>query len=211
MAGEVWSIVVAAGRGDRFGSPKQFENLGGEPVVVRSVRVAAAASDGVVVVLPPGECDRAIPGATLTVEGGPSRSASVRAGLAAVPVSATVVVVHDAARPLASTGLYRATIDAVRAGADGAVPVVDVVDTLRERDSGQPVDRDRLLAVQTPQAFDAERLRAAHTQGAEATDDATLVQQAGGRIVTVAGERANLKITEPVDLVIAAALLGGAS
>jgi 2-C-methyl-D-erythritol 4-phosphate cytidylyltransferase len=204
--GEVWTIIVAAGRGDRFGSPKQFEQLLGVPVVNRSTRVAAAVSDGVVVVLPPNE-DREIPGATVTVPGGTSRSESVRAGLAAVPATAEVIVVHDAARPLASEGLYRATIDAVRRGADGAVPVVDVVDTLRER-AGGPVDRDLFVAVQTPQAFAAAPLRAAHAAGGTATDDASLVEGAGGRIVTVPGERTNLKITERSDLVVAAALLG---
>lgn len=197
---------MAAGRGDRFGSAKQFEQLLGVPVVNRSACAAAAVSDGVVVVLPPGE-DPEIPGATATVPGGASRSESVRAGLAAVPETAEVIVVHDAARPLASEALYWATIDAVRNGADGAVPVIDVVDTLRER-AGGTVDRDRFVAVQTPQAFAAAPLRAAHAAGRTATDDASLVESAGGRIVTVPGERTNLKITEPSDLVVAAVLLG---
>src|SRR5438132_4449459 len=97
--GAVWSIVVAAGSGTRFGGPKQFASLLGRRVLDWSVAAAAAVSDGVVVVLPP---DRLEPGA---VAGGATRSASVRAGLAAVPTAADVIVVHDAARPVAGKDL----------------------------------------------------------------------------------------------------------
>src|SRR5437868_5102558 len=106
--GAVWTIVVAAGRGRRFGGPKQFEPLLGRRVLEWSVAAAEAVSDGVVVVVPR---DRLEPGA---VAGGATRSASVRAGLAAVPSSAEVIVVHDAARPLAGKELFDRVIEAVR-------------------------------------------------------------------------------------------------
>jgi len=141
-----------------------------------------------------------------TVAGGATRSASVRAGLAAVPLGASVVLVHDAARPVASSGLFARVVEAVRAGADAVVPAVSVVDALRSR-AGRPVDRDQLVAVQTPQGFRADALRTAHVGSPEATDDAALVEAAGGRLVIVDGERTNLKITERTDLVLAAAIL----
>jgi 2-C-methyl-D-erythritol 4-phosphate cytidylyltransferase len=146
------------------------------------------------------------------VVGGATRSASVRAGLAAVAPSATIVVVHDAARPLASPALFEAVIGAVRRGADAAVPAVPVPDTVKRVDGDEVVEtvaRDELVVVQTPQAFRADALRAAHTGGADATDDAALIEAADGRVVIVPGERANLKVTTPADLVMAAAILTG--
>ncbi len=146
------------------------------------------------------------PGADAVVAGAATRSGSVRAGLAAVPATADVVVVHDAARPLAEDALFAAVVGAVRAGADAALPGAPVNDTLRAHD-GAPVDRDGLVAVQTPQAFRAEALRAAHRDQAEATDDASLVESDGGKVVVVPGSPDNLKITRPADLVVAEALL----
>jgi 2-C-methyl-D-erythritol 4-phosphate cytidylyltransferase len=123
-----------------------------------------------------------------------------------VPGDAEVIVVHDGARPLAGADLFARVVEAVREGADAAVPVVDVTDTLRNR-SGGPVDRRGLVAVQTPQAFRAAALREAHGADPEATDDASLVEAAGGKVVVVDGSPANVKVTRPVDLVIAEALL----
>jgi len=143
------------------------------------------------------------------VAGGATRSASVANGLAAVPLSASVVLVHDAARPLASPDLFARVADAVRRGADAAVPVVAVVDTVRDVHGGT-LDRERLRAVQTPQGFRADVLRSVHDGLAEATDDAALVEAAGGSVVLVDGERSNLKITEPSDLDVAAALVARA-
>lgn len=206
---DVWSIVVGAGSGSRFGGAKQYEDLGGLRVVDHSVASASAHSDGVVVVLPASDLDdhgvRAA-GADRVVAGGETRSESVRAGLAAVPVEAAIVLVHDAARPLADRGVFERVVDAVRRGAAAVVPVVDVVDTVR-RVEGGVVDRSGLRAVQTPQGFASSVLRAAHSGGADATDDATLVEDSGHDVVLVEGDRANLKVTEPVDLVIARALL----
>ena len=135
---------------------------------------------------------------------------SVRAGLAAVPRGAEIVVVHDAARPLASAELFQAVIGAVRDGADGAVPGLAVADTLKRVDDVRvtaTVDRVGLVAVQTPQAFESGILRAAHATGADATDDAALVEAIGGTVVVVPGDPRNLKVTGPADLMIAAALL----
>ncbi|MDQ6617752.1 MAG: 2-C-methyl-D-erythritol 4-phosphate cytidylyltransferase [Actinomycetota bacterium] len=202
--GEVWAIVVAAGAGRRFGGAKQFEPLLGRRVVDWSLAAAQAACDGVVPVLPP---DRLEPGAQ---PGGATRSGSVRAGLAAVPDNAEIVVVHDAARPLARPELFARVIAAVRAGADAAIPVIPVADTIK-RVSGdrvtETVDRMTLVAVQTPQAFRAEALRKAHAEELEATDDAALVEAVGGIVVTVAGDSGNFKLTTPDDLVVAAVLL----
>jgi 2-C-methyl-D-erythritol 4-phosphate cytidylyltransferase len=204
--GEVWCVVVAAGSGTRFGGPKHLADLDGRTVLQRSVDVARTACDGVVVVVAPSAVGSThLAGADRVVAGGSSRSASVSNGLAAVPVAADVVLVHDAARPLASTALFDRTVRAVRDGADAAIPVVPVVDTVRDIDRGT-LDRDRLRAVQTPQGFRAAAIRAAHDGGDEATDDATLVDANGGAVVLVEGERTNLKITEPADLAVARAL-----
>ena len=203
--GSVWTIVVAAGAGQRYGGAKQYERLGDRRVIDWSLAAAAAATDGVVAVVAEAAPVEGV--ADHTVTGGLTRSASVRAGLAAVPEAADVIVVHDAARPLASSGLFAAVIGAVRDGADAALPAVPVTDTIRHRD-GRLVDRDELVAVQTPQAFAAGRLRAVHAPEPEATDDASLVEAAGGTVVVVAGESRNAKITSPDDLVVAAALLG---
>ena len=202
----VWVIVVAAGSGRRFGGAKQYEPLAGRRVLDWSLDAARSAADGVVLVVSDDHAGDDEPGADAVVAGAATRSGSVRHGLAAVPATADVVVVHDAARPLAEDALFAAVIGAVRAGADAALPGAPVNDTLRAHD-GAPVDRDGLVAVQTPQAFRAEALRAAHRDQAEATDDASLVESDGGKVVVVPGSPDNLKITRPADLVVAEALL----
>ncbi|MEE2630680.1 MAG: 2-C-methyl-D-erythritol 4-phosphate cytidylyltransferase [Actinomycetota bacterium] len=203
-----WTVVVAAGSGTRFGGDKQLADLSGMAVLARAVVSAAAASDGVVVVV---SAERrtevsgvlsAVGGVEAIVDGGATRSASVRCGLAAVPDDAGVVLVHDVARPLATPGLFRRVADAVLAGADAVVPGVPVTDSLRTAGGGV-VARDGVIAVQTPQGFNADSLRAAHAGGGEASDDATLVEASGGTVVVVEGEPANLKITRPADLDLA--------
>jgi 2-C-methyl-D-erythritol 4-phosphate cytidylyltransferase len=141
------------------------------------------------------------------VEGADTRSGSVRSGLAALDGLADdddVVVVHDAARPLASTALFDAVIDAVVAGADAAVPAIPVADTLKRVDVDgrvvETVDRNGLVWIQTPQAFRCGVLRAAHRGAPEATDDAGLVEAGGGVVVVVPGESANRKVTVAGDL-----------
>ena len=209
----VWTVVVAAGRGERFGGDKQVADLGGRPVVAHSVSAAAQASDGVVVVVAANKRTEALilleglDGVTAVVNGGATRSASVRSGLAAVPHDAEIVLIHDGARPLASAALFARVVAAVRAGADAVVPGVPVADSLRATD-GSVVDRGGLIAVQTPQGFRADRLRSAHVGCDDASDDATLVEAAGGTVVIVDGEAANLKITRPIDLVLAGGALG---
>jgi 2-C-methyl-D-erythritol 4-phosphate cytidylyltransferase len=194
-----WTVVVGGGGGSRFGALKQYEDLGGARVIDLAVAAARRASDGVVVVVPP--ADAAREGA---VAGGATRSESVRRGLAAVPPEVTIVCVHDAVRPLATPEMFTAVIEAVRAGADAAVPAVPVSDTIKVVGAGGEVvstpDRSALVAVQTPQAFRAAVLRRAHAGGDESTDDAALVERLGGRVVTVPGEPWNRKITEPDDL-----------
>ena len=202
--------MVGGGSGRRFGKEKQYELLDERRVIDVSREVAAGCSDGVVVVVPAADAER-----EGGVAGGETRSASVRAGLAAVPDSAAVICVHDAARPLASPEVYRRVVEAVRNGADAAIPAIPLSDTVKLIDrraeealagdgaSGVVVstpDRSRLVAVQTPQAFRAERLRAAHRDGGDATDDAALVEAAGGSVVVVSGDVRNRKITEPDDL-----------
>jgi 2-C-methyl-D-erythritol 4-phosphate cytidylyltransferase len=202
----VWVIVVAAGSGTRFGGPKQLAPLAGRRVVDWSIDAARSVADGVVLVVAASEADAVEPAVDAVVVGGATRSESVRAGLAAVPPDAEVVLVHDGARPLASHALFRSVVDAVLAGADAVVPAVAVVDTVTDL-HGVPVDREALRAVQTPQGFRAEALRAVHAARPDATDDASLVVAGGGRLRPVQGERWNLKITEPDDLLVAESLL----
>lgn len=199
----VWTIVVAGGGGSRFGGAKQYVEVAGRRVIDWSVAAARTVSDGLVAVVPAADVGRDLPGADVVVAGGATRSASVRAGLAAVPADADVVVVHDAARPAAGAELFRAVVTAVRGGADAAVPGIPVVDSLRWR-AGGAVDREALVAVQTPQAFSAPALRAAHATGADASDDATLVEMGGGTVVVVEGDTGNVKLTHPSDLDVVA-------
>jgi 2-C-methyl-D-erythritol 4-phosphate cytidylyltransferase len=199
----VWAIVVAAGSGARFGGAKQFEELEGRRVVDWSLAASRSVADGVVLVVPADHQADEAPVADAVVVGGATRSASVRAGLAEVPDDADVVVIHDAARPFARPALFEAVVAAVRAGADGAVPGVGLADTIKRVVDGRVVatlDRDELVAVQTPQAFAAAALRRAHLSGTDATDDAALVEASGGRVVVVAGDPANTKITLRTDL-----------
>lgn len=198
----VWAIVVAAGASTRFGRPKQYEPLDGRRVLDWALDACRDACDGVVLVVPSDRVDDPEP-ADVVVAGGVTRSESVRAGLACVPDDAEVVVVHDAARPRASAALFAAVVAAVEEGADGAVPALPVSDTVKRVDGDRVVetlDRTGLVAVQTPQAFRADVLRKAHASGGDATDDAALVEAAGGTVVVVAGEPGNRKLTYQDDL-----------
>lgn len=205
---KIWTIVVAAGSGSRFGSPKQFSLINERRVVDWAVETARITSDGVVVVLPAEDAAR-----EGGVAGGATRSASVRSGLAAVPKDATIICVHDAARPFASEFLFNEVIDAVCAGADGAVPGLPIVDTIKFVNEQNVVvstpNRKELVAVQTPQAFRAKALRMAHEKNPEGTDDATLVERNGLKIVVVPGDPLNRKITSPEDLNWARAISRG--
>ncbi len=209
-----WAVVVAGGAGSRFGAPKQFADLCGRPLLTWSLGPARQACEGIVLVLPADHLEEGaqVWDADLVVSGGASRSESVRAGLAGVPDHADIIAVHDAARPLARLQLWQSVIEAVAAGADAAIPATSVTDTVKEvGPDGHLVtlDRSRLVAVQTPQAFRAEVLRRVHAEGQDATDDAALVEAAGGRVVVVEGPADNIKVTAPADLIVAAALAGG--
>ncbi|TDT14822.1 2-C-methyl-D-erythritol 4-phosphate cytidylyltransferase [Ilumatobacter fluminis] len=190
---------MGGGSGTRFGRPKQYERLGDERIIDRSRRIAASVTDGVVLVVPADDAT-----AEGGVAGGSSRSESVRAGLAEVPPDTDIVCVHDAARPFADADLYRRVVAAVEAGADASVPGIAVTDTIKVVDGDGVVtatpERSTLVAVQTPQAFRHGALVAAHASGADATDDAALIEATGGRVVVVEGAADNRKITVPDDL-----------
>jgi 2-C-methyl-D-erythritol 4-phosphate cytidylyltransferase len=224
----VWrsvAIVVAAGTGERLGGqmPKALVPLAGAPMIVRSARAAISTSgvEAVVVAAPAGHEDLVHAmlepvGTHSVVTGGDSRQASVRAALAAVPPEVPFVVVHDAARPLATPGLFAAVLAALTESSDvdGVVPVLPILDTVKRIRDGLVVtteDRDGLSLAQTPQAFRTEALREVHeraaAEGAAFTDDAALLEWAGRRVRAVPGERGNLKITTPEDLEQAARVL----
>jgi 2-C-methyl-D-erythritol 4-phosphate cytidylyltransferase len=213
-----WAVVVAAGEGARFGGMKQFAPLGASSVTAISVRTARSVADGLVLVVPRtssvsevvsllGEEAKFVDS---IVTGGATRAESVRAGLAALPPDVEVVVVHDAARPLASTSLFKEVIRAVADGADAAIPAIAVTDTLKQVQGDvvvSTVSREGIVSVQTPQAFRADLLRRAHAGSPDATDDAALVEALGATVRVVPGESSNLKLTEPADLALAEALL----
>lgn len=176
-----------------------------------SYAVSRVCSDGVVVVCnedPSVDADFVMPG-------GATRSDSVRAGMNVVPEDAQIVVVHDAARPMATPELFAAVIDAVRNGADAAIPGLPVADTIKRIGGALPakvvetVDRSKLVAVQTPQAFSAPALRRAHLGEPQASDDAGLIEAQGGEVVVVMGETANVKITVREDLELMRMRVGG--
>jgi 2-C-methyl-D-erythritol 4-phosphate cytidylyltransferase/2-C-methyl-D-erythritol 2,4-cyclodiphosphate synthase len=201
----VAAVVVAGGRGTRFGGAKQFAQLGNETVAAHSVRHARSVASLVVLVAPDDYAGNG-EGADIVVIGGASRAASVRAGLAQCG-DAHIIVVHDAARPLASAALFGAVVNAVLDGADAAVPGLAITDTVKgvETDGEHSVirstlNRDGLVTVQTPQAFRREVLLQAHAESPEATDDAALAEAIGARVVVIPGEPGNIKITLPGDL-----------
>jgi 2-C-methyl-D-erythritol 4-phosphate cytidylyltransferase len=206
----VVGIVPAAGSGERLGSagPKAFVVCGGRPLIEWSLDALNAVCDRVVVAVPAGYEQ-----APDRVRGGAVRSESVRLALAAAP-EATVAVVHDAARPLLTPALVRACIDAL-ADADAAIAAAPMTDTVKEAGDDRRVqrtlDRSRLWRIQTPQVFRADVLRRALDVSddvlASATDDAALVEAAGGLVRVVEAPADNIKVTRPVDLQLAEALL----
>lgn len=207
--GEVWAILLAAGSSTRFGAPKQFLPLGGRRLVDVALDQAIRACDAVALVLPPG---RRWDGAEVAavVSGGATRAASVRAGLAALPPSAAIVVIHDAAHPLAGERLYRSVIEAVRQGAPAAAPVLPPTESLvlmREDHAVAAVPKAGIGIIQTPHAFRAEILRAHQGEGVEAIDEVALLLGAGVSVRLVPGDPRNLHVTVPEELAMVAALL----
>jgi 2-C-methyl-D-erythritol 4-phosphate cytidylyltransferase / 2-C-methyl-D-erythritol 2,4-cyclodiphosphate synthase len=210
----VIAIVPAAGRGQRLGLgiPKAWVEVGGHPLVWHAVSALRNGGVDEVVVAVGGdelaEARSLLSGVATVVVGGADRVASVRAALSTVPAAAEVVLVHDAARAFVPVEVVHRVVDAVRAGAHAVVPVLPVVDTVREVGADGAVhgivDRDRLRTVQTPQGFDPQILRQAHiaaeAAGAHSTDDAGLVEAIGGTVTVVAGDPDAFKITTPADL-----------
>lgn len=222
----VAAIVAAAGQGRRLGpdGPKALQLLAGEPMLVHAVRALAAAHDVhlVVVAAPPERLEetRAMlrdqhRGADLdVVAGGATRSESVRCALSALPGGTTTVLVHDAARPLAPVHLVEAVAAAVLGGADAVVPGVPVADTVKAVADGvvtATLDRSGLCAAQTPQGFRREVLERAHAEhdptGPDVTDDASMVERLGLSVLVVPGHEEAFKVTRPLDLLLAEAVL----
>ncbi|WP_245205181.1 2-C-methyl-D-erythritol 4-phosphate cytidylyltransferase [Kitasatospora sp. RG8] len=231
------AVVPAAGRGERLGpgAPKALRELGGVPLLVHAVRaLARSRAVGLVVVAAPADGVAEVVGLldshgldgkdVRVVAGGATRQESVRLGLAAIPSEVEIVLVHDAARPLVPVEVVDAVAAAVRAGAEAVVPAVPLADTVKRVESNpglpEPVldtpDRATLRAVQTPQGFRRETLAEVHARAlAEeargglppVTDDAGLVERFGGRVVVVPGHEEAFKVTRPLDLVLAEAVL----
>lgn len=219
-----WAIVVAAGDGTRLGAsgPKALVSLAGRTLLERSIDAVGSIPDlgGMIVACGASWLQQAaelVGSATArrsrVCEGGATRHQSVRAALAHVPGDATRIVVHDAARPLAEAVLFRRCLAALQ-DADGAVCAVPASDTLKRCDAGgavlETVDRTGVWRAQTPQAFRAGALRAvieSATDARDATDEAVLLERAGRRVVVVAGDERNIKITTAEDLALAEALI----
>ncbi|HXY17603.1 MAG TPA: 2-C-methyl-D-erythritol 4-phosphate cytidylyltransferase [Gaiellaceae bacterium] len=219
----VWTVLVAAGEGRRLGSeqPKAFVALGGRPLLAESLERLDASEwvDAIVVVAPPGWEEPAILLAeelatskvAAVVPGRATRAESVRAGLGEVPEEAVAVLVHDAARPLVDDGVIERVLAPLAEGWDGVVPALPLADTVKRVDGDRVVEtleRGHLVAVQTPQAFPADVVRRAYAGDLTgATDCASLVERAGGRVCVVEGDRRLVKITTREDLDLVASWL----
>jgi 2-C-methyl-D-erythritol 4-phosphate cytidylyltransferase/2-C-methyl-D-erythritol 2,4-cyclodiphosphate synthase len=214
------AIIAAAGSGERFGAPipKALIHLGDKTLIEHAIANLAPVVQQIVVTAPQGYEDqiRAQVGDEVTVvTGGATRSDSVRLGLAAVNPDTTFVLVHDAARALASTALAQSVIDALRAGDVAVIPGLAEVDTVKVVDAAGYVtstpDRASLRKVQTPQGFTYSVLQAAHASPQDATDDAVLVANVGHQVRIIEGEERALKITTPSDLATAMNFIGDAT
>ncbi len=219
---EIAALVVAAGRGERAGGevPKQYRPLRGQPILRRTlVALLRNPRIGTVqVMIGPGQealFGEAIAGLSLPAPalGGRTRQESVRRGLEALSTRAPdFVLIHDAARPLVSPAVSERVISALTAGADAAVPLVPIADTLRRRDADghwTTISRENLHRAQTPQGFKFGTILEAHRKFAaqDVTDDMALAELAGLAITAVAGEEGNIKITTPEDFIMAERLL----
>jgi 2-C-methyl-D-erythritol 4-phosphate cytidylyltransferase/2-C-methyl-D-erythritol 2,4-cyclodiphosphate synthase len=212
-------LIVAAGKGERSGRtrPKQFEALAGKPMLARSAE--AFGNLPIRVVIGPGQetfYAAALPGGAAPIKGGARRQDSVRLGLEALAKDAPdFVLIHDAARPLVTAQVIENVIAALKAGAEGAVPMQPLADTLRRKDgeSWTTIARDNLYRAQTPQGFRFADILAAHRAHAarDATDDVEIASLAGIKVEAVAGDESNLKVTTEKDFTLAEKLLGGDS
>lgn len=218
----VAAVLPSGGSGLRMGAGgvrKQYSELGGEPVLLRSLRpfVQHPEVEWIVVVLPPEDVEAPpieLPAGVSVVAGGTERGDSVRRGLEAVSDDAEIVLIHDGARPLLPAVVVDRVLRAV-GPSTGAIAALPLADTLKRVEDGDvirsTVDRTGLWRAQTPQAFPREMIQSAYRRAAEdgvtGTDDAALVERYGGRVVVVEGDRGNLKITRPEDLRLAELLL----
>lgn len=206
------AVVVAAGRGERLGEavPKAFVEVAGRTLLERSLdALRSAGVPHLVAVVPAGFVDGCRVGDDVAVvAGGATRQESVAAGLAALPPQVRTVLVHDAARALVPTEVVRRVVAALRSGQRAVVPGLAVADTLRDLERG-PVDRRGVVAVQTPQGFARDDLERAHAEasGADATDDAGLVEALGVPVHVVTGHPEAFKVTRPLDLLLAEAVV----
>jgi 2-C-methyl-D-erythritol 4-phosphate cytidylyltransferase len=211
-ADPVWAIVLAGGVSRRFGErPKQFEHVGGTRMVDRTVAAARRTCDAVVLVLPPG---RVWDGAAVDglATGGDHQSESLRAGLALLPADAGIAVVADPAHPLAADALFASVVAAVRRGADGAVPVVPILEVVQRVSGGRvtaTIPKADLVLTQSPQAFRVPVLRALHADRPRPVENSGLLVEHGHDVVTVPGDPANLHVTTPEELAVAHALVVG--
>jgi 2-C-methyl-D-erythritol 4-phosphate cytidylyltransferase len=207
-AGAVWAIVLAAGSGSRFGARKQFAAVGSHRLVDLAVEAATEVCGQVVLVLPVGTAWDGRP-VDHVVPGGVDRSSSVRSALAAIPDEEGIVVVHQAANPLARPELIGELLAAVAEGAPAAFPGLrpaDVVRRVAGERAGDVVGRDDLVLVQTPAAFRLEVLRRAHAVGGRAFEDTALVSACGYEVHVVAGDPRNVHVATPADLEVVRAL-----
>ncbi len=210
-----WAVVVAAGAGERLGRdvPKAFVDLAGRPMIEWSMAAIEASTvvSGIVVVVPPTILNagwRPDSETGLVVAGGRTRQESVVAGIAKIPAVVDVIVVHDAARPLAEPALFRGVVEALgSAEIMGAVPVIISPDTVKRVADGrilETVARDEIGLAQTPQAFVASALLEAHERAhvseLEGTDDAMLLEACGFPVAVLDGDPENFKITTEEDL-----------
>jgi 2-C-methyl-D-erythritol 4-phosphate cytidylyltransferase/2-C-methyl-D-erythritol 2,4-cyclodiphosphate synthase len=211
------AIIAAAGSGERFKAkiPKALIHLGDKTLLEHAIARIAPAVQQIIVTAPAGYEDQIqtlVGDGVVVVTGGATRSESVRIGLSAVDSAADFILVHDAARSLASTGLAQTIIASLQSGEVAVIPGLAEVDTVNVIGSDGYVlstpDRAMLRTIQTPQGFQAAILREAHQQSGEATDDATLVSKLGHKVKVITGEEAAMKITTPADLAIAMTFLG---
>ena len=205
-------LIPAAGSGERFGAPipKALVQLNGRTLIEHALLNLGPVATQIIVAAPAGYEDkfREILGDAVTVvTGGSTRTKSVKSALESIAQDIEYVLVHDAARPLASSELGKRIIDALAAGDVAVIPALAVTDTIKEVDAANYVvstpNRERLRAVQTPQGFARETLVKAHMQNIEATDDGALVEAMRGKVKLIEGENRALKITNPEDLATA--------
>jgi len=214
------AIIAAAGSGERFGAtlPKALINLGNRTLIEHAIAALAPIASEIVVCAPAGyekQIQELVGNEITVVTGGATRTQSVRAGITALSGKSKYVLVHDAARALASTELAQCVLDTLEKGEVAVIPGLEQIDTVKSIDANGYVsdtpERGSLRRVQTPQGFDLEVLKKAHASGTEATDDGALVEAIGHKVLIIKGEERALKITTPSDLASAMSLLGSSS